>query len=114
MMTMKQEIENFIELLNELQKIDPEFPLQYARCLSEIALNEGLSMTELAEKTGMPLSTISRITASLSKQRSRGKHYDLLRINVSPTERRKKQIFLNKKGHQVVDNISKIVVSGKR
>jgi hypothetical protein len=51
---MAAEIDNFILLLRELQKIDPEFPLQYALCLAEISANEGLSLTHLSEKTGMP------------------------------------------------------------
>lgn len=103
---MKKEIQKFTKLLRELQKIDPEFPIQYAICLFEIAMNEGLCLTDLSEKTGMPLSTISRITSALAKEKARGKNYGLVKIKISPKERRKKQLFLTKKGWKVTETIS--------
>lgn len=106
---MKQEIEKFTALLHELQKIDSEFPLQYAICLFEIVLDEGLCLTDLSEKTGVPLSTISRITSALTKERARGKAYGLIKIKISPNERRKKQLFLTQKGHNTANRISKIM-----
>ena len=69
---MKKEIEGFLVLLRELQKIDPEFPLQYAVCLAEIALDEGLSVTDLSNRTGMAISTVSRIVGALSDYRQSG------------------------------------------
>ncbi|PCK00416.1 MAG: MarR family transcriptional regulator [Zetaproteobacteria bacterium] len=106
---MKQDLEKFTTLLRELQKIDMEFPLQYAVCLFEIALDEGLCLTDLSEKTGMPLSTISRITSALAKEKARGKNYGLVQIRISPQERRKKQLFLSKKGHGAANSISNII-----
>lgn len=106
---MKQDIEKFTTLLRELQKIDLEFPLQYAICLFEIALNEGLCLTDLSEKTGMPLSTISRITSAFAKEKARGKNYRLVQVKISPKERRKKQLFLTKKGRDIANSISNIM-----
>lgn len=106
---MKQEIQKFTSLLRELQKIDPEFPIQYAICLFEIALNEGLCLTDLSEKTGITLSTISRITSALSKEKARGKNYGLVQIKIQPEERRRKQLFLTKKGHDIIHNIFTIL-----
>ena len=107
---MSQNIFSFLRLMRELQKIDPEFPLQYAVCLGEIALEEGLSLTRLAEKTGMPLSTISRIVGALSRNRQRGTAYDLVRVVISPQERRKKQIFLTARGRAYVASIGEMMV----
>ena len=69
---MRQELTHFMRLLRELQKIDNEFPLQYAVCLSEIALEEGLSLSDLADRTDMPLSTVSRAITALSKHSGGG------------------------------------------
>ena len=106
---MKKEITVFLALLHELQKIDPEFPLQYAVCLMEISLDEGLSLTALSAKTGMPLSTISRIVGALSRQRQRGAPYGLIRAAISPHERRKKELYLTTRGRAIIRAITFIV-----
>ena len=104
----------FMASQKELQKIDSEFPLQYSICLTEIALNPGISLTALAEKTGMPLSTVSRIIGALSKKRQRGKPYELVQVTVSPEERRRKQIELTPHGRDVMANIAEIIKSAAR
>ena len=111
MRNMKQELEDLIRLLAELQKIDAEFPLQYAVCLCEIARAEGLSLTQLSAKTGMPLSTVSRIVGALSKYRQKGKPYGLVKVAVAPTERRRKEISLTARGRSVMENLAKTLES---
>lgn len=99
---MEKHIGTVLDLLGELQKIDPGFPLQYAVCLAEVARSEGLSLSALAEKTGMPLSTVSRIIGALSKKRQQGKPFDLIHVKISPRERRKKELYLTPRGNTVV------------
>ncbi|HBR69996.1 MAG TPA: MarR family transcriptional regulator [Rhodospirillaceae bacterium] len=99
-------VEGFLLLLRELQKIDPEFPLQYAVCLCEIAMDEGLSLTRLAQKTGMALSTVSRIVGALSRDRQKGKPYGLVRVVVSAAERRRRELYLTVRGKAVIDSIA--------
>jgi DNA-binding MarR family transcriptional regulator len=106
---MAAEITNFILLLRELQKIDPEFPLQYALCLAEISTNEGLSLTHLSARTGMPLSTISRIVGALSRHRQSGTPYGLVRVAISAQERRRKELYLTPRGHSVIQDIANII-----
>ncbi|NCT40387.1 MAG: helix-turn-helix domain-containing protein [Alphaproteobacteria bacterium] len=108
---MKKEIEGFLGLLRELQKIDPEFPLQYAICLAEVTLNEGLSVTELSNRTGLALSTVSRIVGALSKYRQMGKPYELIDLKTSETSRRTKEIYLTKKGKRIVGNIAGLMAA---
>jgi len=103
---MKKETTDFLELLRELQKIDSEFPLQYAICLAEIALEEGLSLTRLAEKTGMPLSTVSRIVGALSKRRQKGPPYGLVRVSIAAQEKRRKELRLTARGQTVIKGIA--------
>lgn len=106
---MTEKISLFLRLLRELQKIDSEFPLQYAVCLGEIAAHEGLSLSQLAERTAMPLSTVSRIVGALSRNRQKGAAYDLVRVTISATERRKKQLTLTTRGHAVMNSIQDLV-----
>ena len=106
---MAREIQNFLVLLRELQKIDSEFPLQYAVCLAEVSLDEGLSLTHLSERTGMPLSTISRIVGALSLHRQKGAPYGLVRVIISPQERRRKQLYLTARGKTVMESITSVL-----
>ncbi|MFK7840249.1 MAG: helix-turn-helix domain-containing protein [Bdellovibrionales bacterium] len=41
-------------------------------CLGEITLDEGLSVTQLSNRTGLALSTVSRIVGALSQYRQMG------------------------------------------
>lgn len=106
---MARNIQNFLTLLREMQKIDPEFPLQYAVCLAEIALDEGLSLTDLAVRARMPLSTVSRIAGALSGHRQKGIPYGLVRVAISPQERRKKELYLTPRGKAVMNGISGVM-----
>lgn len=108
---MKKEIEGFLQLLKELQKIDPEFPIQYAICLAEISLHEGLSVTQLSNRTGLALSTVSRIVGALSKYRQMGKPYELVNLVTSETERRRKEIYLTTKGRKIVGSIAGLMAA---
>lgn len=108
---MKKEIEGFLVLLRELQKIDPEFPLQYAVCLAEITLDEGLSVTQLSKRTGLALSTVSRIVGALSKYRQMGEPYELIDLVTSEKSRRTKEIYLTDKGRAVVGNIAGLMAA---
>ena len=102
-------VQIFMELLRQLQKIDTEFPLQYALCLAEISMNEGMSLTSLAEKVNLSLSTISRIVGSLSEYRQNGQPYGLIEIKISTEERRRKELYLTPKGRALIQKISKIL-----
>ena len=87
-----------LSVLQKFQSLDNEFPLQYAVCLLEIAMSEGLSLTDLATKTDMALSTVSRIVGALSDHRQKGLPYQLVEARVCPNNRRQKEIYLTKQG----------------
>jgi DNA-binding MarR family transcriptional regulator len=102
----------FLELLHQLQKIDPEFPLQYAVCLTEISLDEGCSLTTLAERANLTLSTISRIVGALSDYRQNGQPYGLVEIRISAAERRRKELYLTTRGRTALQKIGKVLEQG--
>jgi DNA-binding MarR family transcriptional regulator len=98
-------------ILKELMKIDPEFPLQWARCFHEIALNEGLTLNDVSERTGIAKSSVSRIIAGLStgKKRYDKNPYDLVKTVPSPTDSRAKEIYLTVKGKTLIDGIKDVI-----
>lgn len=104
-------IEDLLRLLHELQKIDPEFPLQYAVCLTVISLNEGISISELAKKTRLSVSTMSRIVGALSDTRQKGEAYGLINVKVSATEKRRKEITLSTKGKIFIESLNELIES---
>lgn len=93
-----------IELLQFLRRIDPEFPIQYALCLGEIARHEGLSVTELAQRTGITLSTVSRIVSALSSNRSR--YGGLINVRFCREESRRKELSLTPQGRNLIRHIT--------
>lgn len=99
----------FLQLLRSIQKIDPEFPIQYAICLAEIAANEGCSLTSLSEKTGLALSTISRIVGALSEFRQKGAAYGFVEMRVSKEERRRKELYLTPSGRKALAEILSVL-----
>lgn len=108
-MKQHQNIKAFLRLLRELQKIDPEFPLQYAVCLAEISIDEGMSMTALSHKTNMPLSTVSRIIGALSANRQSGAPYGLVEVKICPEERRRRELYLTSRGREAINGIYNIL-----
>jgi len=102
-MKRQKGLSTLIDLLQILRGIDTEFPLQYALCMGEIARNQGISITELAEKTGITLSTVSRIVGALSG--GRGRCNGLVRVRFSATENRRKELFLSPRGAALIAHL---------
>ncbi len=106
-----QQTDTFIALLKQLYRIDPEFPLHYSLCLAEIARDEGLSLTQLADRVELSLSTVSRIIAALSQFRPNGHSYGLVELRISPEERRRKELFLTPKGWALMRGVASVLSS---
>ncbi len=99
-------LKSLLDILYELKAVDAEFPLQYAICLCEVALNEGCTLTDLADKTGLALSTVSRIAGALSNFRQSGEPYRFITLEISKTERRKKNLFLTDHGRKTLQSVT--------
>ena len=108
---MDTPVKDFLRILQELQKVDPEFPLHYAICMAEISLNEGLSLTELSNSTGLSLSTISRIIGALSDSRQKGTAFGLVHVTTAKEEKRRKQLYLTPKGREFIKSVSHIMAA---
>lgn len=94
-----------IDLLRTLRALDPEFPIQYALCLGEIARHQHLSVTELAQRTDISLSTVSRIISTLSNRK--GRYGQLINVRFSRVESRRKELSLTTRGHDLIANMTK-------
>lgn len=99
--------DTLINVLKTFQTVDPTFPIQYGICLIEIYQNEGLSLTTLAQKTNLTLSTVSRIVGALSSHRQQGQPYGLVTVKISPAERRRKELFLTTQGYELMETLCK-------
>lgn len=103
-----------LDLLHQLERVDPEFPLNYSICLVQIAKDEGMSLTTLSERTKLSLSTVSRIVGALSDYRQNGQAYGLIEMRVAESERRRKELYLTPKGWALMASIGAVLDSSCR
>ncbi len=95
-------------VLTGISAIDPEMPLQQARCLFIVAQSEeGMSLSDIAKKAGIGLATASRYIGALGKiNRRREEGLKLIESFEDPMERRKKIIRLTPKGKIIIQKIT--------
>lgn len=93
--------------LNELIKIDAEFPIQWALVFLAIAQNEGAALKDIADETGISMSVMSRTIGALSNQRRMGKPYGIVLVKLAKDDRRRKELYLSAKGKRLLDKIKK-------
>lgn len=93
--------------LTEFTEIDPEFPLQWAIVFLEIAQNEGSSLKDIAEETGISMSVMSRTIGALSNYRRMGKPYGVVLVKMAKDDRRRKELFLSAKGKKLLTKLQK-------
>lgn len=97
--TEEVQLRQLLELLNEFRDLDSEMQMPQAVTLVTVALDEGLALGEIAERTQQAMSSASRNVASLSQVHRKGKPGHGLIINKEdPNERRRKQHLLTPKG----------------
>ena len=100
-------LQDYLKFIQGIAKIESEMPLQQLHCLLVISqAEEGLSLTELAQKVGIGLATASRYVAALGKQ-NRHREEGLLFVEAfeDPMERRKKIIRLTPKGRIAIQKL---------
>lgn len=104
-----------LSLLQALSRLDKNFPLPYAIFLLEVARNEGCSLTDLHQATGMPLPTLSRILWALSTKRQNGAEpYRLIEQAYAPDDCRRKTIRLSARGRKFVSRLNAILDQADR
>lgn len=96
-------------ILAELISIDPEFPIQWVTVFAEIASEEGISLKDVSDRTGISMSVMSRTIGALSNARRMGKPYGLVVVKHAKDDRRRKELFLSAKGKKLVSTLEKAI-----
>ena len=98
-----------LQVLNRFRELDAEMQMPQAVTLLTVALNEGISLSDLTERTRQATSSASRNVASLSTVHRKGKPGHGLVLNrEDPFERRKKQHILTPKGLSFINQLIEI------
>ena len=102
----KAKLRDILRLLESFRALDAEFPLQQAITLLQIALNEGMSQTEIMARIGLSTSGLSRNVASLGDYHRGGQPgYNFIEAKTDPTERRRKPLTITGKGRSFLRSL---------
>jgi DNA-binding MarR family transcriptional regulator len=104
---MSKKMNKLQNILQELIAIDPEFPIQWVTVFAEIAAEEGVSLKDISERTGISMSVMSRTIGALSNARRMGKPYGLVVVKHAKDDRRRKELYLSAKGKKLVEKLEK-------
>lgn len=102
-----------IQLIDKLHKVIPGAPEQQIRILLSIALDPGVTQTELAEQLDMAQSSVSRNLRSLGvyleKNRKSGQHVsrgaDLIEMRPDLLQPKRLACYLTKKGEAIIKEL---------
>lgn len=95
-----------LQALDALKGLDLDMPIAQAVCLLLIAKNEGISLKDLAQKTGVGMASASRYVSTFGKPLVPGrKGFGFVTATEDPLERRKKVISLTAKGRAFVNQL---------
>jgi len=100
-----KKINKLNEALNALIEVDAEFPIQWVKVFLQIAKNEGSSLKDIAEETGISMSVMSRTIGALSNTRRMGKPYGVVLVKNAKDDRRRKELFLSAKGKRLLEKL---------
>lgn len=104
---MSKKIKKLQVLLEALIEIDPEFPIQWVTVFAEIAAEEGVSLKDISDRTGISMSVMSRTIGALSNARRMGKPYGLIMVRSAKDDRRRKELFLSVRGKKLLERLEK-------
>lgn len=97
----------FSEALIQFRNLSPTMPVGEVQMFLLVALNEGASLTELAELADMKKSTSSRYLLDLSdKQRTGAQGFGLVMREIDPQELRKNMYALTPKGRNIISALT--------
>ncbi|KKL50736.1 hypothetical protein LCGC14_2302510 [marine sediment metagenome] len=108
--TVDKEYQKAIRLLEEFRKIDPIMPIQTAVVFLTVASEEGINMSDLAERADITQASCSRNVGSLaSYNRHKKAGHGLLTSREDALERRRKLVFLTDEGRIFAQNVLKLI-----
>lgn len=94
--------------LGTFKLLNETMPLQYALSFLAVAMDEGKSVKDYAEKLGVNTTTMSRHLLDIGpRNRNMEEGYGLIQYRANPLELRRHQFFLTNKGRRLVSLILK-------
>jgi DNA-binding MarR family transcriptional regulator len=101
-------------LLEAFRAIRRLMPLQHAYAFVQVALEQGLGVSEYAKRVGVTQSVMTRILFSLaSSSQGRGPGYGLVQQAIDLENPRRTQSFLTAKGKVLMREIARLVHSNQ-
>lgn len=103
-------LKRLLRCMDEVRDISPELRIQTLQTLLVIAVNPGISLTDLMTKTKTSQSSCSRHVAHLSDTHWLKKPgLDLVVAKEDPRERRRKFAILTSKGRELTSSLADIL-----
>ena len=98
----------FARSIKEIMLVNPSMPAAQIYVLALVSLNEGKSLTELCQISGIRHATLSRYLLDLSDKRRTGDGYGFKLVNreTDPMELRKNMYTLAPKGRHLFKTIA--------
>lgn len=93
------------QVIESCVSVDKGLPLQYIKCLLLVYEEEGISVSELAERSRLGTSSTSRIVHSLAEHRQNGNGYHFIKVVKDQNNARKRQLIMTKKGKDFVETL---------
>lgn len=105
-----QRAERLLEVLQEFRKLDSDMQMPMAATLMLVALNDGISRTEVMNHLGVAGSTATRNLMGLMGQGRLGRPgHGLVDQRVNPEERRWRMHSLTPEGRRVVRRLLQLM-----
>jgi DNA-binding MarR family transcriptional regulator len=99
-------LRRLLAVINTFQVHNPTMPIQVAATFLLVAMNEGKSLRELCELSGVAQSTMSRHLLDLSiRNRRMGPGLGLVKGETDPMELRRKCFSLSPSGHILIQSL---------
>lgn len=104
----ERKAQQILELFGAFQAYNPTMPIQMAASFLLVAKNEGKSLRELCDISGVTQSTMSRHLLDLGERNRRfGEGLGLVQGRIDPMELRRKQFYLTPKGRKLFETLMK-------
>lgn len=102
----RMDIGDAVELVYRLRQMSGDMPIAQAYCLLLIAMYEGLSVKDIAERADIGMASASRYVSMFSNWNRPGEAgLGLVEAVEDPMERRKKIVRLTPKGRSAMSKI---------
>jgi len=103
----RQMLRSICDTFKQLRGLAPTLPVGAVYMFLQVALNEGASLSELTERSGIKKATASRYLLDLSdKVRSGDSGYGLVLRSADPQELRRNQYSLSPLGRTIIKQLA--------